>query len=232
MKLFYGDISEGKIQLSDEEQQHIVKVLRMKEGEKIFITNGKGDLAQGYIAFEGKKVALTDIQIHGTTTFPNQAIHIAIAPTKNIDRIEFFVEKATEMGVAEISFLLTEKSERRNINIDKIRKQAIAASKQSLRLHFPKINDLIKLPDFITTISPKQTFIAHCDKTFHRCSLYDITLGKNTTFLIGPEGDFSPNEIKLLANRGIQAISLGPQRLRTETAGVFVAAWAYAQLFE
>lgn len=230
MKLFYGEILGREVQIFEEEQQHIVKVLRMREGEEVFVTNGKGDLVQGNITFEGKRIALTDIKIYETEPLPSKPIHIAIAPTKNIDRIEFFVEKATEMGVAEISFLITEKSERRNINIDKIRKQAIAASKQSLRLHFPKINGLMKLPDFINNITTNEKiFVAHCDKAFQRCSLSDISFGENTIFLIGPEGDFSPNEIKILADRGIQAVSLGHQRLRTETAGIFVASWAYSQ---
>ena len=227
MKLFYGEITGNAVIIHEEEQQHISKVLRMKAGEEIFVTDGKGGLAKGKLFFEGKKTLLqpTEIQTN-LPSFPLQ-VHIAIAPTKNIDRIEFFVEKATEMGVSEITFLLTEKSERKNINIEKIRKQAIAASKQSLRFHFPVVNELTKFSDFVKDISAENTFVAHCDEAFERVNLNQIQPKDNITLLIGPEGDFSPKEIQLLAKKGIKAIALGQQRLRTETAGIFVAAWSY-----
>ena len=227
MKLFHGEITGNAVIIHEKEQQHISKVLRMKAGEEIFVTDGKGGLAKGKLFFEGKKILLQPDEIQ--TNLPNFPLqmHIAIAPTKNIDRIEFFVEKATEMGVSEITFLLTEKSERKNINIEKIRKQAIAASKQSLRFHFPIVNELTKFSDFVKDISAENTFVAHCDEAFERVDLCQIQPKDNITFLIGPEGDFSPKEIQLLAEKGIKAIALGQQRLRTETAGIFVAAWSY-----
>ena len=162
-------------------------------------------------------------------------LHIAIAPTKNIDRIEFFVEKATEMGIAEITLLQTEKTERKNLNIDKLRKQSIAASKQSLRFHFPIINDLTKFSDFIKEVDSENTFVAHCNENLERIDLKMLRQAqhdrvKDITFLIGPEGDFSDREIQLLAEKGVKAVSLGSQRLRTETAGVFVAAWNYEMM--
>ena len=144
MKLFFGEIFPD-VKINDEEQQHIVKVLRMREGEEIFVTDGKGNLAKGNLIFEGKKVSLDIKKIKENLPEFSPKLHIAIAPTKNIDRIEFFVEKATEMAISEITILQTEKTERKNLNIDKLRKQAIAASKQSLRFHFPKINDVTKL---------------------------------------------------------------------------------------
>ena len=229
MKLFHGEITGNAVIIHKEEQQHISKVLRMKAGEEIFVTDGKGGLAKGKLFFEGKKILLQPDEIQ--TNLPNFPLqtHIAIAPTKNIDRIEFFVEKATELGVSEITFLLTEKSERKNINIEKIRKQAISASKQSLRFHFPIVNELTKFSDFVKGISAENTFVAHCDKAFERANLSQIQPKDKITFLIGPEGDFSPKEIQLLAEKGIKAIALGQQRLRTETAGIFVTAWAYNQ---
>lgn len=227
MKLFYGEISENAATINDEEQQHIVKVLRMKSGEEIFVTDGKGNLARGNIRFEGKKTHLDVIEIReNIPDFPTQ-LHIAIAPTKNIDRIEFFVEKAVEMGISEITFMQTEKTERKNISIEKLTKQAISASKQSLRFHFPKMNDLVKFSDFIKTLDAETTFVAHCNENLERIDLKAINLQENITFLIGPEGDFSDKEIQLLAEKGIKAVSLGNQRLRTETAGIFVAAWNY-----
>lgn len=226
MKLFFGEIFPD-VKINDEEQQHIVKVLRMKEGEEIFVTDGKGNLAKGNLVFEGKKMSLNVNEIKENLTEFSPRLHIAIAPTKNIDRIEFFVEKATEMAISEITILNTEKTERKNLNIDKLRKQAIAASKQSLRFHFPKINDITKLSDFIKNINAETTFVAHCDASFERTEISKIQNIENLTFLIGPEGDFSEKEIKLLSEKGIKAVSLGNQRLRTETAGIFVAAWNY-----
>ncbi len=230
MKLFFGEINNGKAIINDEEQQHIVKVLRMKNGEEIHVTDGKGNLASGKLMIEGKKATLEVSKIQ--TDYPDftPRLHIAIAPTKNIDRIEFFVEKAVEMGISEITILQTEKTERKNINIDKLRKQAIAASKQSLRFHFPTINDSVKLQDFLKNINPENTFVAHCHENLERIELKEISRSEHITFLIGPEGDFSEKEISFLAEHHVKAVSLGNQRLRTETAGVFVAAWNYYNL--
>ncbi len=230
MKLFYGEIEGNVVTINDEEQQHIVKVLRMKNGEAIHVTDGKGNLASGKLMIEGKKAHIEVDEIKNNLPDFSPKLHIAIAPTKNIDRIEFFVEKAVEMGISEITFLQTEKTERKNINLDKIKKQAIAASKQSLRFHFPVINDLIKIQDFLKNIDAENTFVAHCHENLERTELNKIPGLQNITFLIGPEGDFSEKEISFLAENNIKAVSLGNQRLRTETAGIFVAAWNYNQM--
>lgn len=228
MKLFFGEINNGQAIINDEEQQHIVKVLRMKNGEEIHVTDGKGSLASGKLLIEGKKANIQVEEIKSDYPDFSPKLHIAIAPTKNIDRIEFFVEKAVEMGISEITILQTEKTERKNINIDKLRKQAIAASKQSLRFHFPIINDSTKLQDFMKNINPENTFVAHCHENLERIELKEIPKLENITFLIGPEGDFSEKEISFLAENQVKAVSLGNQRLRTETAGIFVAAWNYS----
>ncbi len=227
MKLFHGEILSNAVAINDEEQTHIAKVLRMRNGEEIFVTDGKGNLAKGNLMFAGKKVLLEVKEIKENLPNFSPQLHIAIAPTKNIDRIEFFLEKATEMGISEITFLQTEQTERKNINIEKVRKQSIAASKQSLRFHFPVINDLTKFLDFIKILDPSTTFVAHCNENLQRIDLKEVQPQEKITFLIGPEGDFSDKEIQLLAEKGIKAVSLGNQRLRTETAGVFVAAWNY-----
>lgn len=249
MKLFFGQIFP-EILIDSDEQQHIAKVLRMREGEEIYLTDGKGNLAKGTLIFEGKKVTLNVSEVKENLPDFSPKLHIAIAPTKNIDRIEFFLEKAVEMGISEISFILTEQTERKNISIDKLRKQAIGASKQSLRYHFPKINDLQKFSEFMKNLNPENTFVAHCNENLERINLNalrpfdsaqddnstDVSLRlsktfSNYTFLIGPEGDFSDKEIHQLAEKGVKAVSLGNQRLRTETAGIFVAAWNYDKMF-
>ena len=219
MKLFFGEIFPD-VKINDEEQQHIVKVLRMREGEEIFVTDGKGNLAKGNLIFEGKKVSLDIKEIKENLPEFSPKLHIAIAPTKNIDRIEFFVEKATEMEVSEITILQTEKTERKNLNIDKLRKQAIAASKQSLRFHFPKINDVTKLSDFLKNVYPETTFVAHCDASFERTEISKIQNVENITFLIGPEGDFSEKEITIALENNYKPVTLGNTRLRTETAAI------------
>ncbi|WP_312765011.1 RsmE family RNA methyltransferase [Epilithonimonas sp.] len=236
MKLFFGQIFPDLI-IDSDEQQHITKVLRMREGEEIFVTDGNGNLTKGNLVFEGKKVSLDVTEIKENLPNFSPKLHIAIAPTKNIDRIEFFVEKAVEMGISEISFILTEKTERKNISIDKLRKQAISASKQSHRFHFPKVNDLTKFSDFMKNLDSENTFVAHCNENLERINLNALREPQRDnainqiTFLIGPEGDFSDKEIQLLADKGIKAVSLGNQRLRTETAGIFVAAWNYDKMF-
>lgn len=232
MKLFFGEISNGKAIINDEEQQHIVKVLRMKDGEEIHVTDGKGNVASGKLLIEGKKANIEVSEIKTNALDFNPKLHIAIAPTKNIDRIEFFVEKVVEMGICEITILQTEKTERKNINIEKIRKQAVAASKQSLRFHFPVIHDMVKLTDFLKNIDPEHTFVAHCHENLERLELKNIPLLEKLTFLIGPEGDFSEKEIQFLSDSNIKAVSLGNQRLRTETAGIFVAAWNYFNMMK
>ena len=229
MKLFFGEIFPD-VKINDEEQTHIAKVLRMREGEEIYVTDGKGNLAKGNLIFEGKRVLIETTEIKENLPNFSSQLHIAIAPTKNIDRIEFFLEKATEMAVSEITLIQTEKTERKNLNIEKLRKQSISASKQSLRFHFPVINDLTKFSDYIKTLDPETTFVAHCNENLERIDLKEIEPMKNITFLIWPEGDFSDREIQFLAERGIKAVSFGNQRLRTETAGVFVAAWNYFKM--
>ncbi len=228
MKLFYGSI-EPNVEIHPDEQQHISRVLRMKEGEVISLTDGKGRRVEGRLFYEGKKVNLEVESFFDLEPNPVHSLHVAIAPTKNIDRTEYFVEKATELGISEISFILTEHSERKNINIERMEKLAIAASKQSLRLHFPKLNPLMKFNEFVNRLSFSNTFVAHCDPLLERRDISELQINGERTFLIGPEGDFSTFEIKLLQEKGITAVSLGSQRLRTETAAVFVSAWNYFQ---
>ncbi|SFH97182.1 RsmE family RNA methyltransferase [Halpernia frigidisoli] len=229
MKLFFGDIFP-EVKINEDEQTHILKVLRMKSGEELFVTDGKGNLAQGNLVLEGKKAILNVLSIKENLPQFSPKLHIAIAPTKNLDRIEFFVEKATEMGISEITFLQTEKTERKFLNLDKIEKKMISAGKQSLRFHFPKINEMVKLSEFLQNVDSDSTFVAHCNENLKRINLKEINLLENYTFLIGPEGDFSDKEIELLASINIKAVSLGDQRLRTETAGIFVAAWNYYKM--
>jgi len=230
LKLFYGEITKESVFLHKDEQTHISKVLRMNEGDRISVTNGMGDVVHGKVYFKGKNVLVESVEIQRETTNFPYMLHLAIAPTKNITRMEFFVEKATEMGVSEISFLITENGERKNLNIDKIKKQIISASKQSLRYYFPKVNDMIKISDFLNKVKVSNTYVAHCNSNFERIELSNIKINNEICFLIGPEGDFSSDEIQILNEKQIKSVSLGRQRLRTETAGIFIASWNYEKM--
>ena len=229
MNLFFGDI-DTEVRIAPEEQQHILKVLRLGSGDPIAVTDGKGQIASGLLRVEGKKALIEHTTLR-KEPFPFvPALHLAIAPTKNIDRTEFFLEKATEMGVDKVTFIQCDHSERKQINIEKLQRQAIAACKQSRRVYFPEVEGLISFKSFIETIIPGRTFVAHCNNQLERHELSGLPLLEKITVLIGPEGDFSAGEIALLQEKGVGGISLGFQRLRTETAGLYVAAWNYQRM--
>lgn len=229
MKLFYGQIFPN-VEIDKNEQEHITKVLRLSDGETIYITDGKGNLASGTLSIMGKKALLIPEKITENMAPFSPHLHMAIAPTKNMDRIEFFIEKSTELGISEITFLQTDRTERKNINLEKIQKQIISASKQSLRTHFPKINPLTNVRDFILQNSCENTFVAHCNEKFKKIPIHHLEINSKITFMIGPEGDFSPKEIEFLSENKINAITLGNQRLRTETAGIFLCAFIYQKM--
>ena len=232
MKLFYGTINQNIATLTEEESHHVSKVMRMQIDDLIYVTDGKGKLIQGSILKLGKRVETLLINELEQKVSPYHKIHLMIAPTKNIDRFEFFIEKATELGISEITPILTSNSERKQINYEKIEKQLISASKQCLRSRFPILNPLIKLSEVLPNLNSQSTFFAHCNESFPRVSLTELSTNfNNLTFLIGPEGDFSTQEIQVLNNNKMQAISLGNNRLRTETAGICLMNYFYLKTF-
>jgi 16S rRNA (uracil1498-N3)-methyltransferase len=195
--------SADQITLSEEESMHAIKVLRMTEGQQVQIANGKGLKAVGTI-----------LQAHA-----KKYIHLAIAPTKNMDRMTWLVEKTTELGVDKITLLKCANSERGNIRLDKLEKTALSAMKQSQRFFLPEIEDLIPFKEFIKT-NPKG-MIAHCEdgiEEFKKTALQEVK--QNGPLLIGPEGDFRKEEIQMAIDSGYTAVDLGSRRLRTETAGL------------
>ena len=219
MQLFFAqpsDIQQGI--LSPEESMHCVKVLRKKEGDLIHLVNGIGDLISVEIVHANPKKCVFKFVKKEVQQNNNPFLHIAIAPTKNLDRIEFFIEKACELGIQTITPLITFNSERKHINIERLQKIVVAACKQSYTLNFPTLNQATKYSDVIN-LSFEQKLIAHCysHETPH-LKTFDTT--KSTLLLIGPEGDFSEQEIKLASDKGFESVSLGEKRLRTETAGI------------
>lgn len=224
MQLFFcPDYSEEKIiTLDKEESAHIVRVLRMQEGELVMVTNGKGTmLTCKLIESNPKRCSLEVInkeQDYGKRPF---YIHLAIAPTKNIGRMEWLIEKAVEIGVDEISFLLTEHSERKVVNLERLDKIIISAMKQSLKSYRTKLNDMQKLSSFITNIKEENKYLCCCsidEKIFIK---NNYKKDSSSIILIGPEGDFSEKEINMAKENNCNLITLGSQRLRTETAALY-----------
>lgn len=225
-RFFVPDISSDQkvIILPEEESKHATKVLRLKEGDTIELINGKGDLFTCELLLTGKRAEVKVLQ-HLFETPDKQTIHIAIAPTKNIDRLEWFLEKATEIGVDEVSLILCENSERKIVKMERLEKILVSATKQSKRLYKPILHDLLPFKTFIEQIE-NGGFIAHCEENMSRPELRQHPIPENFLMLIGPEGDFSSGEIELALTKNFQPVTLGKNRLRTETAGVYVVSLA------
>lgn len=221
MQLFYINGVEGNAGvLSEEESWHCMKVLRLKEADEITLTDGCGNIYQGRLTKIHHKGCL--VVIKETVPVPRNQwqSHIAIAPTKNIDRFEWFLEKATEIGIDEITPVICEHSEREVIKLQRLEKVLVSAMKQSLKAWLPRINEPVKFRDFISREFAGQKFIGYCE-TGHESALENIYIpGSNSLIIIGPEGDFSKTEVEQATTVGYIPVSLGASRLRTETAGI------------
>lgn len=213
---------EDIITLDKEESAHISKVLRLKEGEKISLTNGKGNLFTSVILESTPKrctVKITDIEENYQKR--NFKIHLAIAPTKNINRIEWLLEKIVEIGIDEITPLLTDHSERKNVNIERLDKIIVSAMKQSIKCFKPKLNDLTKFSTLLNNLKDEKKYLCCCSDEEKILIKNDYKPSEDVVIFIGPEGDFSPTEITQAKQKGCKLITLGEQRFRTETAGLY-----------
>ena len=223
MQLFYIQNPESEIILSAEESKHATKVLRKKEGDILNFTDGKGGFYKAKITVaDTRKCRLEIISSEQKEKQHNYHLHIAIAPTKNMDRFEWFLEKATEIGIDEITPIICSRSERKVIKTERCNRILLSAMKQSLKFHVPKLNEAISLNDFIKQDFEGTKYIAHCEEG-NKTELKEKKKEKRTLMLIGPEGDFSPTEIEMVLQYQFKAISLGTSRLRTETAGIIAA---------
>ncbi|PQJ69568.1 16S rRNA (uracil(1498)-N(3))-methyltransferase [Polaribacter butkevichii] len=224
MQLFYNsEISTETTQITFDkiESKHIVRVLRKKEGDILKITNGKGELFDVEISFANdKRCAAIIINAQKKPKPWSYYLHIAIAPTKLNDRIEWFLEKATEIGIDEITPIICANSERRVVKLERFEKILQSAMKQSLKFTLPKLNAPVKLADFIKQDFEGQVCIAHCEDQEKTLLQSVVNPSEKTTILIGPEGDFSPDEIKKCLAKNMIPVSLGESRLRTETAAL------------
>ena len=224
MQLFYNsEISKETSQITFDkiESKHIVRVLRKKENDILKITNGKGFLFNVRIVIASDKKCIAEIISSEEKPKPwSYYLHIAIAPTKLNDRMEWFLEKATEIGVDEITPIFCSNSERRNVKLERFEKIIQSAMKQSLKFTLPKINDPMKFNDFINQDFDGKICIAHCEEEDKNLLQSVINATEKTIILIGPEGDFSTQEIRTALEKNCIPISLGESRLRTETAGL------------
>jgi len=221
-QFFYTPETSGTTcTLTPEESWHCVKVLRMNPGDTIFITDGKGNLLEGkIIAANPKACKIEFIAIREHTKKRSGYLHIAMAPTKNSDRFEWFLEKATEIGIDEVTPVFCEHSERLVLNRARHEKVLISAMKQSLKTHLPQLNEPARFNDFIVRPSSGQKFICYCETGKEAELLQGYRSGSDALILIGPEGDFSGREVNEAISAGFIPVSLGESRLRTETAGV------------
>lgn len=221
MHVFYTPDIQKRNELPEEEAQHCTRVLRLSTGDEITLTDGKGCFYQAEITAASNKRCVVSIR---ETVFQEPLwpchLHIAMAPTKNMDRNEWFAEKATEIGFDELTFLNCRYSERKVIKNERIEKILISAIKQSLKARLPKLNGMMDFDKFIAQDFEGQKFIAHCYEGEKPLLKNVLKAGEDALVLIGPEGDFSEEEVKKAIERGFVPISLGKSRLRTETAAL------------
>tara|TARA_A100001015_G_scaffold304424_1_gene395593 strand:+ start:888 stop:1580 length:693 start_codon:yes stop_codon:yes gene_type:complete len=219
MQLFYcPELLNDASFLSNEESSHCFKVLRKKVGDHIHLIDGIGGFYEAEITIASQKKVIFNVIKKWNQPQSPYSLHIAIAPTKNNDRFEWFLEKATEIGIDEVTPIICEHSERKMIKNDRMEKIIISAAKQSLKSKLPKINKVTLFNDFLNKNHSSHCFIAHCLPNQKKKLKNEVV--SNSTILIGPEGDFSSLEVEVALKNNFIPISLGSSRLRTETAGV------------
>jgi 16S rRNA (uracil1498-N3)-methyltransferase len=222
MNLFYApDIKSNTYILPEEESKHVIRVLRLSTGDIIHLTDGLGGYYTAAIATDHPKrceLIITDF----TPEFGkrNYSVSIAIAPIKNIDRFEWFLEKSTEIGIDHIYPVICARSERRIIKPDRLNRVITSAMKQSMKAYHPVLHEQLDFRSFILEKYPSARFIAHCGNSPKTLLKDEIKPGGENIILIGPEGDFTPEELEAAYSKGFSPVSLGESRLRTETAGV------------
>ncbi len=223
MQLFYNENIEGdQFELDRDESKHLIRVFRKVKGDKVFFTNGKGFLFTCVIIDPDPKKALLRIQERAFSPVEDYYIHLAICPTKNTDRMEWLVEKITEIGVHEITLIRSENSERSHLKLDRLERKMISACKQSLKTRVPKLNPIRTMEDLVWDKNFKtfQCFIAFVDEENDQHLFSKAEANHSYLIIIGPEGDFSAKELELAFQNDFKPCSLGKSRLRTETAGI------------
>ena len=225
MHQFYAPDIETNSILPAEESHHAVKVLRLAAGDTIVVLDGKGKTFYATISVaDAKGCILNSLELKQESKGRDYRLHIAIAPTKNMDRLEWFVEKATEIGIDEISPIFCRFSERKVLKNERLEKILVSAMKQSIQPFLTKLNEPQSIKDFLKNASADQKFIAHCHEADKKLLSRTVQAGKEVLILIGPEGDFSEEEVELAIEKGFVPVSLGENRLRVETAALYSCA--------
>lgn len=223
MQLFYNpniDETTESFSFDKEESRHIIKVLRKKDSDILHVTNGLGFLFETEITLASDNKCTVQVLSVTKANQPKFKLHLAVAPTKMNDRYEWFLEKATEIGVQEITPVFCDRSERKNINPERFEKIILSAMKQSNETFLPKLNPAISFKEFIKQQNEGLQLIAHCEETDKKSLKEVLKPNENVTILIGPEGDFSEKEIALALENNFKPVALGNTRLRTETAAL------------
>ena len=235
MTLFFDPLikeSTKEFIFGSEESKHLAKVIRKVPGDIIYVTNGKGLEWKGVLSFVSPQKTIASLKTFRKHPPKKYQIHLAIAPTKNNNRMEWLIEKLTELGVSSITPLLCDHSERKIIKKERLEKITISGLKQSQQFYLPKVNEMVSFKNFIISSKKYETYIAHCEES-PKENLDAISFkGTSQTIMIGPEGDFSHREIKEAVMTGISAVSIGAQRFRTETAGLFACHTIYLKQHE
>ena len=222
MHLFYTpDISSDYYSLSEEESKHCIKVLRLQNNDEVFLIDGKGGFYSARILDpHPKKTLLKITDVKKDFGKRNHYLHIAVSPTKNIERTEWFLEKASEIGIDEVSLVITDRSERKEVKPERLKKVITSAIKQSIKAYHPILNEPVSFKTFIKSQPQQHKFIAHCMEGSKISLKEEPVLHSSYLVMIGPEGDFSPSELSQAIEAGFKPITLGESRLRTETAAL------------
>jgi 16S rRNA (uracil1498-N3)-methyltransferase len=223
MQVFYSpDINGNMYTLDERESKHTIRVLRMKKGTPVRLIDGKGNLYEGIITEpDPKQCSIKIVSVIRNFEKKNYRLHIAISPLKNPERLEWFIEKSVEIGVDEITPVICKNTEKPGVKTDRIRNLIISAMKQSLKAYETILNQTLSFRDFINKSHKGTLLIAHCNGDFKREKIADVySRGEDAVILIGPEGDFSREEIEEAMSNKFTQIHLGSSRLRTETAGI------------
>ncbi len=230
MQVFYSfKISGDTAAFDPEESQHGIKVLRLRKGGKISFTDGAGNMYEGMITSDDfRKMEASIISVTRGYGKREYSLHMAVSPLKNHDRFEWFIEKAVEMGIDEITPLICDRTEKQTVKSERLRKLIVSAMKQSVKSYLPCLHEAVPFNSFVASPLTGIKIIAHCSGIFQRDPINSIIeQGKNIIILVGPEGDFTEAEIGNAINHGFRSVSLGESRLRTETAGIVACCSSY-----
>ncbi|MHC1731629.1 MAG: 16S rRNA (uracil(1498)-N(3))-methyltransferase [Bacteroidales bacterium] len=229
MQIFYSDsVNKGEARFGRNESGHCLRVLRMRRGDTISFTDGKGNFYQGLITEDNPSAMAVSISSVIKAEVRPYKLHVAISPVKNDDRLEWFIEKAVETGIDQITPLICNRTEKRRIRKERLEGLIISAMKQSVKSHLPELNDIVNFNEFVTAARPGARLIACCDPEIRRTAITGaFSPGDEVTILIGPEGDFSSEEVTLAIGNGFTPVHLGNSRLRTETAGIMACCSVY-----